>query len=137
MAPIEKSGEVYWLHRKGAAPADRGPALIPGSRGSFSYLVEPTGGGWKTAYSLAHGAGRKWKRSEAKGKLRNRYTAKDLERTKLGSSVVCEDKDLLYQEAPQAYKNVEVVIEDMIAEKMLRVIAVFRPVVTYKMRKKR
>jgi release factor H-coupled RctB family protein len=27
-----------WLHRKGAAPADEGPMMIPGSRGTLSYL---------------------------------------------------------------------------------------------------
>jgi release factor H-coupled RctB family protein len=31
----------YWLHRKGAAPSTEGPVVIPGSRGSFSYLVMP------------------------------------------------------------------------------------------------
>lgn len=30
-----------WLHRKGAAPADQGLAVIPGSRGAYSYLVRP------------------------------------------------------------------------------------------------
>jgi RNA-splicing ligase RtcB len=30
-----------WLHRKGAAPSDVGPVVIPGSRGAFSYLVQP------------------------------------------------------------------------------------------------
>ena len=31
----------YWLHRKGAAPSTEGPDIIPGSRGSFSFLVLP------------------------------------------------------------------------------------------------
>ena len=52
-----------WLHRKGASPSDRGIIMIPGSRGTFSYLVEPIGEQHENAYSLAHGAGRKWKRS--------------------------------------------------------------------------
>ena len=33
--------ETAWLHRKGAAPADQGPVVIPGSRGTLSYLVAP------------------------------------------------------------------------------------------------
>ena len=63
------------------------------------------------ALDLAHGAGRKWGRSQAKAKLVQRYSPETLVRTALGSRVVCEDRDLLYQEAPQAYKNVEVVID--------------------------
>jgi release factor H-coupled RctB family protein len=30
-----------WLHRKGAAPADRGMIVIPGSRGDLTYVVRP------------------------------------------------------------------------------------------------
>ena len=33
-----------WLHRKGAAPSDKGPVVIPGSRGAFSYVVQPVEG---------------------------------------------------------------------------------------------
>ncbi|MBE0449155.1 MAG: RtcB family protein, partial [Actinobacteria bacterium] len=33
----------FFLHRKGAAPADQGAVIIPGSRGSCSFLVMPTG----------------------------------------------------------------------------------------------
>lgn len=38
-------GEEVWIHRKGAAPADKGVAPCPGSRGDFSWLLEPTGDG--------------------------------------------------------------------------------------------
>lgn len=34
-----------WVHRKGAAPADQGVAPCPGSRGDFSWLLQPTGDG--------------------------------------------------------------------------------------------
>ena len=44
----------------------QGVVVIPGSRGDFSYLVEPIGEQHANAYSLAHGAGRKWKRSSVK-----------------------------------------------------------------------
>ena len=33
--------KTLWLHRKGAAPTDKGCVVIPGSRGSYSYLVKP------------------------------------------------------------------------------------------------
>ena len=124
-----------WLHRKGAAPADRGAIAIPGSRGSFSYLVAPLGDQTSNAWSLAHGAGRKWGRADAKGRLDRRFAPKDLERTELGSYVICEDKSLLYEEAPQAYKNIESVVGDLVNESIVSVIAVFRPIITYKVRR--
>lgn len=34
-----------WVHRKGAAPADRGVAPCPGSRGDYSWLLQPVGDG--------------------------------------------------------------------------------------------
>lgn len=34
-----------WVHRKGAAPADKGLVPCPGSRGDFSWLLQPTGDG--------------------------------------------------------------------------------------------
>jgi len=126
----------YWLHRKGASPADEGLVMIPGSRGSFSYLVKPVGAQTENAFSLAHGAGRKWKRSDAKGNLSGRFSADDLTKTALGSRVICEDKDLIYEEAPQAYKNIDVVIKDMIEAGLIEVIAIYRPVITYKTRRK-
>ena len=77
-----------WLHRKGAAPADCGPVVIPGSRGSFSYLVMPCNASPLSGYSLAHGAGRKWNRSKALETIKNRYPdASKLEVTELNSYV--------------------------------------------------
>ena len=60
-----ESSYVCGVHRKGAVAADSDFVVIPGSRGSLSYLVKPTGDGESHAWSLAHGAGRKWSRSEA------------------------------------------------------------------------
>ena len=54
------------IHRKGATPSTKGYVVIPGSRGSYSYLVKPLEeNGWISGYSLAHGAGRKMSRSKA------------------------------------------------------------------------
>ncbi len=124
-----------WLHRKGAAPSTAGPVVIPGSRGAFSYLVAPRNPSEHSAYSLAHGAGRKWSRTDSRGRLENRYTAKELARTGLGSHVVCEDRALLYEEAPQAYKNITTVIADLTAAGLVDVLAILRPLVTYKVRR--
>jgi len=132
---VEIDGAVCWLHRKGAAPATCGPLVIPGSRGDLSYVVWPVSPSMRSAWSLAHGAGRKWGRSDARGRLEKRVTTKDLTRTAMGSHVICEDKNLLYEEAPEAYKNINRVIMDLEAEGLVRVVATMRPLVTYKVRR--
>ena len=127
--------ESGWLHRKGAAPADCGPVVIPGSRGDFSYLVEPVTEHAKAALcSLAHGAGRKWSRNDAHARLSRRYRVSDLQRTKLSSHVICEDRRLIFEEAPEAYKDIAGVIDDLAAADLIRVIARLRPLLSYKTR---
>ena len=121
-----------WIHRKGATPTDKGAVIIAGSRGSLSYLVMPTNNTQKSNHSLAHGAGRKWERNSTEAKLRNRYSKADLTRTAIGSRVLCRDSKLLYEEAPQAYKNIEVVIADLVEAGLTTVVATFRPILTYK-----
>ena len=126
-------GEIpCWLHRKGAALSDAGPVVIPGSRGARSYLVLPVGDGEHCGFSLAHGAGRKWTRSDAKGRLKERFRPADLTRTDLGSTVICDDRDLLYEEAPQAYKDIDDVIGDLVHAEAARPVAVLSPLITYK-----
>lgn len=121
-----------WIHRKGATPTNRGLVVIAGSRGTLSYLVLPTNNTKISNYSLAHGAGRKWERSSAQAKLENRYSKKDLERTKIGSRVISSDTKLLYEEAPEAYKNIDIVIDDLVEANLAIVVATFRPILTYK-----
>jgi release factor H-coupled RctB family protein len=124
-----------WIHRKGAAPASEGPVIIPGSRGAFTYVVAPKEPGDQSAFSLPHGAGRKWSRSDSRARLEKRFSAYDLTRTELGSHVICEDKELLYEEAPQAYKNIAIVIDDLVKAGLANVLAVLKPLVTYKVRR--
>lgn len=132
---VAYAGRPGWLHRKGAAPAVEGAIVVPGTRGSLSYLVMPTGDQQRNAWSLAHGAGRRWNRLSAKARLKDRYRADSLVRTELGGAVICEDKELLYEEAPQAYKNIDVVIGDMVQAGLIRVVATLRPLITYKLRR--
>ena len=133
----ELDGETVWLHRKGAVDAGSDFVVIPGSRGSLSYVVKPTGDGVSHVWSLAHGAGRKWMRSAARQRMRERFSVDELVQTRLGSRVVCEDRDLLYEEAPEAYKNIEDVIADLVDAGLVSVIATLRPLFTYKTRKVR
>jgi release factor H-coupled RctB family protein len=134
ITPRELEGETVWVHRKGAVAAEEEPVMIPGSRGSLSYLVKPLGDGESRAWSLAHGAGRKWARSEARLRMRERFATQQLVQTSLGSRVICGDRDLLYEEAPAAYKNIEAVIQDLVDAGLASVIATFRPLLTYKTR---
>ncbi|HWX22477.1 MAG TPA: RtcB family protein [Candidatus Binatia bacterium] len=46
-----------------------------------------------------------------------------------------ELRELLYQEAPAAYKNIEHVVRDLVDAGLVSVIATFRPLLTYKTRK--
>ena len=136
VTPKEIDGTQGYLHRKGATPSDQGYVVIPGSRGDYSYLVKPlTSANANMAvslYSLAHGAGRKWKRGECHGRLGHKYKRDDLYRTSLGSRVICGNKELLYDEAPQAYKKCETVISDMVDAGLIEVVAKLRPVLTFK-----
>ncbi len=134
MDRITDDNKEYWIHRKGATPADLGPVMIPGSRGDFSYLVVPKNANFFSGFSLAHGAGRKWTRSDARKKLEN-YRMNDFIRTPLGSNVICECKDLIFEEAPQAYKKISIVVQDLVDQGLAKVIAIFRPVITYKTRR--
>lgn len=122
------------LHRKGAAPADRGLVPVPGSRGTLSYLMRPLGDAPASALtSLAHGAGRKYDRGSMHGRVSSKKS--DIERLSkndFGGVVVCENRDMLIEEAPEAYKNIVQVVGDLEAYGLARAVATFAPVVTFK-----
>ncbi|GJD53095.1 RNA-splicing ligase RtcB [Methylobacterium crusticola] len=132
VTPVEAGGCRCLLHRKGAAPSDRGPVVVPGSRGDVSVLVEPVPDRADAPWSLAHGAGRKLARHEAKAKLKGRLRREDLARNPFGGVVVCGDEHLLWEEAPGAYKPAASVVGDLEAAGLVRVVAVLHPLVTFK-----
>ncbi|MBR1188977.1 RNA ligase RtcB family protein [Bradyrhizobium sp. AUGA SZCCT0160] len=127
-------GDVLALHRKGAAASDRGLVPVPGSRGTLSYLVEPLAPMRTEALaSLAHGAGRKYDRASMHGRVRGKKSdVARLERNPYGGIVVCGDRGRLVEEAPEAYKNIDRVIADLVEFGLARVVATFRPLVTFK-----
>lgn len=129
--PCNISGESGWLHRKGATPDGCGLVVIPGSRGDYSWLVQPVVSE-ETLHSLAHGAGRKWMRTECKGRLSGKFSSQQLARTELGSRVICRDKQLIYEEAPQAYKSAESVLNCLMDAGLVMPVARLRPVLTLK-----
>lgn len=134
LMPFSLAGKHGWLHRKGATPATEGVVVIAGSRGDYSYIVQPIPSE-HSLYSLAHGAGRKWQRSECKARLSKHYNFAQLSRTKFNSRVICQDRQLVYEEAPQAYKSIESVIETLLGAGLITLIARLKPVITYKMTK--
>lgn len=133
---VQINDSLGWLHRKGAVSSNSGTVVIPGSRGSFTYLVSPIGDQKNNCFSLAHGAGRKWKRSDSKSRLKRKYNYESLLKTELGSKVICNDKNLLYEEAPQNYKNISVVINDLKNAGLISVLAILKPLLTYKTRRR-
>ena len=127
-------GENCFIHRKGASNVESGePVIVAGSRGTYSYLVAPSGDGVANVYSIAHGAGRKWNRQSTRDRIRARYDdMTQLLKTKVGSTVICPNKDLLYEEAPEAYKDVSIVIEDLKNFKLATALAELRPIINIK-----
>ncbi len=121
-----------FVHRKGAVSALNGPVVIPGSRGSLTYLVKPAADTSLSAHSLSHGAGRKWARSLCRSRIKNKYDRDTIRENRFGGRVVCHDTDLLFQEAPEAYKNIEHVIASLVEHDLCGVIATLRPLITYK-----
>lgn len=122
-----------FLHRKGASPATGPLAILPTSRGDLSWLIEPSSlAASESGLSIAHGAGRKWARSECRGKLGAKARAEDLLKTSLGSRVLTDRKELLFEEAPQAYKNGKDALESLEQAGLARRLAALTPLWTVK-----
>lgn len=127
------AAEPSFLHRKGASPAEGPLAILPTSRGDLSWLIAPTPlPASESGLSIAHGAGRKWARGECRGKLGSKARAEDLLKTALGSRVLCERKELLFEEAPQAYKSGKDALESLEAGGLARRLASLTPLWTVK-----
>lgn len=121
----------YYYHHKGTISAWTPYAVIAGSRGTYSYIVKciPKE---ETLYSISHGAGRKWARYLCKGRLETKYKKDELKTTQLGGKVVTNKKELLYEEASEAYKNIDDVINVLLEYGCIELIARLKPLVTYK-----
>lgn len=128
----EINEEKLYIHRKGAAPADVGCVVIAGTRGSNSYIVKPKADSLEYAFSVAHGAGRRWNRLSCKERLEHVYPNKSTREKLLASNLIYSDRSVIYEEAPEAYKTIDKVIEDMLNEDMIQVIATLKPLITYK-----
>ncbi len=128
------------VHRKGATrafpPGHREipaiyreigqPVLIPGSMGTASWILVGAEGAMRETFgSVCHGAGRLMSRTAAK----KGRTAKEVEREleEKGIVVRSETRDGILEEIPEAYKNVDEVIEVVERAGLARKVARLRP----------
>lgn len=122
-----------WLHRKGAAGADQGLVPLAGSRDAPSYLLSVPDLVPEALGSVSHGAGRRYDRASMHGRMRKAKTdLAALARNRFGGRVVCEDRDLLMEEAGLAYKNPESVLRDLADFGLAQPIARLVPLITFK-----
>ncbi|WP_297217918.1 RtcB family protein [Thermoplasma sp.] len=121
------------VHRKGATRAfpsnvssspfeDTGhPVLIPGSMGTASYvLVGLPDNLTKSFGTTCHGSGRVLSRSQAVKRYAG-IVEKELERKNVYARPAT--KQVLYEEAPESYKNVDEVVEAVYGARLARPVA--------------
>lgn len=125
IAKLEKyNNKEYIVHRKGATRAFGSehpdlpekyqktgqPVLIPGSMGTYSYILAGVKESAELAFgSACHGAGRKMSRARAKKSLSYFKLKEELQ--KYGVIVRVGSRGGLLEEAPEAYKNIEKVVD--------------------------
>lgn len=112
------------IHRKGATPARHGDlALIPGSMGDASYLVQGLGHpDW--LWSCSHGAGRRMRRQDVR-RLRHQHDGGEWQ-------CVTLREERRIEEAPQAYKPIGPVIAAQEEAGLIKPAVRLRPWVTFK-----
>ena len=117
----EIGGKMMLIHRKGATRAlppghpanpekyraSGHPVLIPGSMGSASYVIKAEPGVDKIYNSVNHGAGRVLSRTAAKREI----SVEQLKDRLAGVIVSGRSYKAYLDEAPQAYKNIEQVVD--------------------------
>ena len=133
------------VHRKGATrafgPRTAGvpaefqqsgqPVLVPGSMGTASWVLAGTETSMDISWgSSCHGAGRTMSRSQAKREVRGDKLRKELEDQ--GIQVRAGSMSGLAEEAPSAYKDVDMVVETVVNVGIARKVAHLRPVAVIK-----
>lgn len=133
------------VHRKGATrafgPGAYGlpdeyqqtgqPVLVPGSMGTSSWVLVGTETSMLRSFgSSCHGAGRVMSRSQAKKQVRGDRLKEELQSE--GIHVRAGSLSGLAEEAPQAYKDVDQVVETVSGAGIARKVARLRPVAVVK-----
>lgn len=120
---VDGKEKTLCVHRKGATRAfppghpdlparfqkTGQPVIIPGDMGRNSYLLVGTEKAAETFYSTCHGAGRLKSRTEATKTINVGALLKDLESK--GIFVKASGHGTIAEEAPQAYKDVNEVVD--------------------------
>jgi tRNA-splicing ligase RtcB len=102
------------------------PVIIPGDMGRNSYLLAGTEGAKETFYSTCHGAGRVLSRSAAIRSSRGRSISRELENK--GIIVKSTGRETLAEEMPEAYKDVNEVVDVVHGAGLSRRVCRMRPV---------
>jgi tRNA-splicing ligase RtcB len=133
------------VHRKGATrafgPGSPGlppeyevigqPVIIPGSMGTASWVLTGTAESMARSFgSTCHGAGRVMSRHQAKREVRGENLRNELQSR--GIQVRAGSLSGLAEEAPQAYKDVDAVVDTVEAAGIARKVARLRPVAVIK-----
>ncbi len=142
---IEGKPTKLCVHRKGATrafgpghpslPPDYRaigqPVLIPGDMGTASYVLVGTNRAMEETFgSAAHGAGRLLSRAEAKRQVRGEKLREQLKAQ--GIEVRAGSMAGLAEEAPEAYKDVDAVVDTIHAAGIARKVARLRPLAVMK-----
>jgi tRNA-splicing ligase RtcB len=107
------------------------PVLVPGSMGTASWVLVGTEGSMQRSFgSSCHGAGRVMSRSKAKKSIRGDVLRGEL--IARGIHIRAGSMPGLAEEAPQAYKDVDEVVETVSNAQIARKVARLKPVVVVK-----
>lgn len=107
------------------------PVLIPGDMGRYSFVLVGAQGSMEQSFgSCCHGAGRRLSRTAAKKSMDNKNLLKHLNRQ--GVTVRVQNKSLLAEEAPAAYKDAQKVVEVVHKAGLAQLVARLKPVIVIK-----
>jgi len=107
------------------------PVLVPGSMGTASWVLAGTAASMQRSFgSSCHGAGRVMSRHQARREVRGETLRQELEAE--GIKVRAGSLPGLAEEAPQAYKNVDAVVETVVGAGIARLVARLKPVAVIK-----
>ncbi|MCB1445519.1 MAG: RNA ligase RtcB family protein [Rhizobiaceae bacterium] len=122
------------VHYKGAAAVAEGQlAPVAGSRATLSHLVRAREGIANSLGGISHGAGRKYDRKAMHGRAgATRSEREALAGNPWGGVAICDDRNLLVEEAAGAYKDALKVVADLESFDLVDPVATLRPLVTYK-----
>jgi tRNA-splicing ligase RtcB len=102
------------------------PVLIPGDMGTSSYLLLGTEKAEAETFgSACHGAGRVWSRTRALKETERRNVAQELRAQ--GIQVMAASREVLREEVPDAYKDVDKVVDVCVRAGICRKVARMRP----------